>query len=318
MKLFRFLFFIFFVCSFFFSCTPPPDYRDRPDHFLLFEKDRFYIDPLVFRDKDSLNARLDLYISIPPENVIYKKTSANGNYELSLNISVSVLRSDSDTLFGKVYDISKLYSENEMKRVSAEPGIYFYSYPLIPGKYKLAVKISDRNSKNVYIKKEEMEVKDLQSDNFFVSSVMVLSNFNINPDGTKEISPLISNNISRLNDVYVFFEAYSKSDSVITKELLFRIKDSKDKIIKEESGDFTLDNFTGKFFRKILTRNEFIKHKPDIREFDEFDPDDKNFGNLILEIYDKQNNKLLASKKLSVLPDKKMRHKVMQRNTDIH
>jgi hypothetical protein len=292
---------------------PPPDYRDRPDHFLLFEKDRFYIDPLVFRDNDSLNPRLDLYISIPSENIIYKKTSANGNYELSLNILVTVLNSDSDTLLRKLYDVSKLYSEKEMKRVSEEPEICFYSYPINPGKYKLDVKISDRNSKNVYTKKEELEVKDLYSDNFSVSSVMVLSGFNLNPDGTKEISPLISNNISRLNDVYIFFEAYSKSDSSLSKELVFKIKNSIGAIIKEESGEFTLENFTGKFFRKILSRNEIIKHKPDIRDFDEFDPDDKNFGNLTLEIYDKQSNKLLASKKLSVLPDKKQRHKVMQR-----
>jgi len=313
MKLLRFILYIVFASSVFFSCMPPPDYRDRPDHFLLFEKDRFYIDPLVFRDNDSLNPRLDLYISIPSENIIYKKTSANGNYELSLNILVTVLNSDSDTLLRKLYDVSKLYSEKEMKRVSEEPEICFYSYPINPGKYKLDVKISDRNSKNVYTKKEELEVKDLYSDNFSVSSVMVLSGFNLNPDGTKEISPLISNNISRLNDVYIFFEAYSKSDSSLSKELVFKIKNSNGAIIKEESGEFTLENFTGKFFRKILSRNEIIKHKPDIRDFDEFDPDDKNFGILTLEIYDKQNNKLLASKKLSVLPDKKQRHKVMQR-----
>lgn len=313
MKLIRFILYIVFANSVFFSCMPPPDYRDRPDHFLLFEKDRFYIDPLVFRDNDSLTPRLDLYISIPSENIIYKKTSANGNYELSLNILVTVLNSDSDTLLRKLYDVSKLYSEKEMKRVSEEPEICFYSYPINPGKYKLDVKISDRNSKNVYTKKEELEVKDLYSDNFSVSSVMVLSGFNLNSDGTKEISPLISNNISRLNDVYIFFEAYSKSDSSLSKELVFKIKNSNGAIIKEESGEFTLENFTGKFFRKILSRNEIIKHKPDIRDFDEFDPDDKNFGILTLEIYDKQNNKLLASKKLSVLPDKKQRHKVMQR-----
>jgi len=295
--------FVFLLTSAFYSCTPPQDFVNSPEHFLMFEKNRFYIDPVVFLDKDSLKPRLDLYICFPSDNILFKKTGANGNYEMKLNVSVSLLGIDSSVSVKKNYKVEALYSEDEMKRISKEPRFFYYSFFPEPGKYKLDVKMRDENAKREYKKFAYLNIENYASDNFSCSDIMVLSTYKENENGTKEISPLITNNISRLNDVYVFFEIYSKSDS-LTKQLVFKLKNPKGEYFKEEFSDYVTGKTSAKIFRKILSAAEIKKYIPGKKDFEDFDPDDKNFASLLLEIWDRQENKLLAVKRLSVLPEK--------------
>lgn len=309
---------LFFFLSVFFSCTPPPDMMDSPEYYFLYERDRFYADPLVFFDYDSLKPRMDLYLSIPSENILFKKNGVNGSYEMKLNVSVSLTGADSASSIAKNYDVSAAYSEEEMKKISKEPRYYFYSYYVNPGKYKLEIKISDNNSGKNYRKKNELDVKNFGAETYSCSDVMVLSNYSVNENGRKDITPLVTNNISKLSDVYLFFEVYSKNEIEITKEFIFKIKDSNGKYIKEESAEFIIADSVNKFFRNVISRNEFIKHKPGQNDFEEFDPEDRNFGTLLLEIWDKQENKIIATKKLSVLPERSQRPQKMRRDKGIH
>jgi hypothetical protein len=258
---------LFFCTVFSFSCTPPQDYRDRPEHFLMFEKNRFFIDPLVFFDKDSSKPRLDLYLAVPPENILFKKTSTNGNYEARLNISVTITGSNNEQIIKKNYSSSSSYGEEEMKKVSKELKFFFYSYYLDAGKYKLEVKITDNNARKDYSKTEDLNVPDFNNQNIAFSDVMLLKNYSLNSDGTKEITPLVTNNIFKLKDVYAFFEVYCKNDSGQSKEYIFKIKNNKGTYIKEETVEFPLVSPSGKITQKILSRDEFIKHKWTLKSF---------------------------------------------------
>ncbi|MBI5402042.1 MAG: hypothetical protein HY959_01460 [Ignavibacteriae bacterium] len=318
MKRYNLFFSVFIFLMAFFSCTPPLDMMDSPEYYFLYERDRFYADPLVFYDYDSLKPRLDIYLSIPAENILFKKTGANGFYEMKLNISVSLTGTDSSASILKNYDVLASYTEGEMKKISRESRYYFYSYYVNPGKYRLEIKISDNNAGKYYRKKNDLTVKNFSSDAYSCSDVMVLSNYNVSENGRKDITPLVTNNISKLSDVNIFFEIYSGNETPASKELVFKIKDSKGKYIKEESADLVFADSVNKFFRNVLSRSEFIKHKPEQTDFEEFDPEDRNFGTLLLEIWDKRENKIIASKKLSVLPDRSQRPQKMRREQGIH
>lgn len=288
-----------------FSCTPPQDYRDRPEHFLMFEKNRFFIDPLVFLDKDSLKPRLDLYLAIPPENILFKKTGANGNYESKINIFVTITNSNNEQIIKKNYPLTSTFGENEMKRVSKELKFSFYSYFIEPGKYKLEIKIVDDIAKKEYFKAEELNVQNFDSQNIAFSDVMLLKNYSVNENGKKEITPLVTNNVFKLKDVYAFFEVYCKSDSGQSKEYIFKVKNNKGIYIKEETVELTLSYPSSKITQKIISQDEFMKHQPERMDFEDFSPDDKDFGILQLDIFDKSENKIVATKKFSLLPDKK-------------
>jgi hypothetical protein len=318
MRYLSLIFLIFLSLVFSFSCTPPPDYRDRPEHFLMFEKNRFFIDPLVFFDKDSSKPRLDLYLAIPPENILFKKTGSNGNYESKINIFVTITDSNNEQIIKKNYALSSSFGEDEMKRVSKELKFYFYSYFIGAGKYKLEIKLVDDIAKKEYLKTEDLNVRDFDNQNIAFSDVMLLKNYSVNGNGTKEITPLVTNNVFRLKDVYAFFEVYCKNDSGQTKEYIFKIKNNKGIYIKEETVELNLLYPSSKITQKIISQDEFMKHQPEQMDFEDFSPDDKDFGILRLEIIDKSENKIIATKRFSVLPDKKHFPKKMGDRPGMH
>ena len=153
--------------------------------------DNFYFDPLVFYEPDSLKARLDLYIEIPAEKVLFKKNFNSGKYESSFSISVLITNSLSDKIINENYTKAPSFTEEEMKIVSKKSQFFLYNYYLQPGTYKIEIKLKDNYSNSEYPKSGNFIVKDIRASAVTVSDLMLLSKFNISDNGTKEITPLI-------------------------------------------------------------------------------------------------------------------------------
>ncbi len=298
-------FFAFFTSlSFLFSCSVPqqqPGFMMYPD---ISAKEKFFADPVVFFETDSLNARLDLYIEIPFDNILFKKNFNTEKYETVITVSVIVKDDLKKTVLDNIYYDSLSFTNDQMTVKSKESLYYFYNYPIEPGKYHAYILIKNSNSKEEYKKSLDLFVKDLKSENIMFSDLMILSKYKVNDSGTKEITPLISKNIFGLKEFYAFSEIYNNTNEDITKEYIIRLASGSDKVIKENNVTYTLSPGKNQKIENFLLPREMKKYYPDEPDFDFFLYD--NYQNLFfkIEIIDKSNNMSVVNKKLLFLPSK--------------
>jgi len=207
-------------------------------------------------------------------------------------------------IFNNNYNVSSAFGEEEMKKNSKEAQHCFYNYYLEQGKFMLDIKITDENAKTNYKKSFDLQVKDFIGQKISFSDLMLLSHYNINDDGTKEITPLISNNIYALKEFFVFFEIYNRSGDTVAKEYIYRIKDEKDIVIKIDSLAYLLSQNKNPKTIKISLEKELKKYVFEESDFEFFPAEKKLFENFKIEITDKANDEIVASKKLIFFPDR--------------
>ena len=261
------------------SWTPPP--------FPFVNRNLFYTDPLVFYTKDSTNARLDLYIELPVNNLLFKRNSVNENFESSIVISININDLTGQSVIDKTYTENISYTDDEMKREAKNSIFYIKEYSLKPDSYLLSVLIRDNNLNKDYHSVDSIFVKNLRNSDILLSDIMILSHYSTDENGKKEITPLVSNNVFGLKDFYIFFEIYKNSDSAINKDYTYRIKDSKDKIISEGTFAYFLKDYINKEFERL----DFINHEP---------------GFFKLELMDNLTREIVAQKNFAFFPNHPM------------
>jgi GWxTD domain-containing protein len=243
-------------------------------------KEYFYVDPLVFNSKDSTNARLDLYIELPLENIQFKRNQSTGKYDAFIDYIITIKNSTDNIVYNNTYMETMSNTENEQKKVTEKTVYAIKQYYLKPDNYKLSFTLIDKNNLKEYTKDYAFSVKDFNRRIVDFSDIMLVSNYNENNDGKKEISPLVNRNVGNLKDFYLFFEIYNSSDSTIENVYYYKITDEKNKTILEGTYNYYLDSGTNKKIEKLSTNLLII-------------------GNYKFEITDKKTSSIVASKDLS-------------------
>lgn len=243
------------------------------------DKEYFYIDPLVFSTKDSLNARLDLYIELPLGNVQFKKNQVAGKYDAYIDYSIVIKNSRNEVVNSNYSSETMSNSEDEMKKISEKSVYAIKQFYLEPGNYNLFFVLKDKNNQKEYSKERSISVKDFKKGTINFSDIMLVSSYREDEEGKKEISPIINSNIGNLKDFYLFFEVYNSSSSTVEAVYYYKVLDEKNKVLLEGTYNYYLDSGVTKKVEKINT-NLFL------------------LGNYKLEITDKMSNELMASRNL--------------------
>lgn len=294
------LFFSFLM--FFYSCSVPQQRGEYPMFHSPEKNNNFYTDAVVFCDSNSLNPRLDLFIEIPYKNIDFKKNINTGKFEFKIIKTIKIINTGNVNVIEKTYEDSAAYSNDEMIKKTKESQYYFYNYIIDPGNYKIDIKIKDKNSKEEHKKSFDFKVKDFKSSEISFSDLLILSKYKINEDGSKEITPLISNNIFGLKEFFVFCEIYNKSNDDIKKEYIYRLKDNNGVTVKEDAFNYNLSPFKNQKIENIFVLKELKKYLPEEPDFDFYLYDNEQNIFFDLDIIDKSSNEIVASKKLTFLP----------------
>jgi GWxTD domain-containing protein len=195
-------------------------------------KEYFYIDPLVFYPLDSAVGRLDLYVEVPLENISFKKISGGENYEASLSLTVQIKNSADEQVISQIYDDNVTNSKNEQKNINEKSASSVKSYFLKPDIYKLTFILKDKYSANEFSKEITFTVKNPLIEKVISSDIMMLSNYQQDSKGEKEITPIINGNVGTLDAFYVFTEVWNRGEADITNKLLnLKVVDEKDKTV---------------------------------------------------------------------------------------
>lgn len=240
-------------------------------------KQYFYLEPLVFKSKDSASQRLDLYIGLPLEFIQFKKNQASGKYDAYIDYFITIKNSSGKIVYDNNYNEKMSNSENEQKKITEKTIYAIKQFYLPPDKYNISFTLKDKNSQKEYVKDYDLTVKDISKRIINFSDIMLISSFREDSEGNKEISPIVDRNVGNLKDFYVFFEIYNSSDSTIQASYNYKLTNEKDKAILEGTYNYFLDSGVNKKIEKLFTSNMTI-------------------GNYKYEIRDKKTNEVVASK----------------------
>jgi len=240
-------------------------------------KEFFYLDPLVFSSKDSLNARLDLYIQLPLENIQFKRNNATEKYDAFIDYTIVIKNSLGGVAYNNTFSETMSNTENEQKKVTEKSVYAVKQFYLQPDKYKLNFSIKDKNNQKEYSKDYEFTVKDFSRKKILFSDIMLVSNYKEDESGQKEIFPLVNNNVGNLKDFYLFFEVYNRLEDLHESGYYYRVVDEKNKVVIDGNYSYYLDSGVTKKVEKLNTNLLVI-------------------GNYKFEIFDKLTNEVVASK----------------------
>jgi hypothetical protein len=286
------------------SCTPSSEFRDKLDKFQGLEKNIFFADPIVFYEMDSLHPRLDLNIEIPIENISFQKDYADLTYHSKITISINAKNSAGESVISKIFEETSSYNYKEIKEKSKGSQFYFYNYNVKPGNYKLDVEVKDVYANNEFKKSFDVSVKDFKSGDVTFSDLMMLSKVEVNQDGTKDITPLISNNLLGLKELFTFFEIYNNTNADLPGEYLIKLKDNKESVVKEYTVNYVLSPGKNQEFESLFILKELKNYIPKEPQYDYYRNESMPDLYFMLEIINKSSNQVVAQKKLSLFPDK--------------
>ena len=270
---------IYIVLFFLFSIPLFAQIKDKSLLNLNLNKEYFFLDPLVFYNKDSSNARLDLYIELPLENIQFKRNPATDKYDAYIIYTIEIKDFRGQTVFNNTYTESMSNTENEQKSVSEKSVYAVKHYDLSYGKYKINFLFKDKNIQKEYTKDLEISVPDFKKKNVTFSDIMLIGDYSEDENGKKEITPLITRNVGNLKEFRVFFEAYNNTDSTINNVYDYKITSEKGKVILDGSYNYFLDPGVNKKIEKISTALFLM-------------------GNFTYEIVDKRTKELCVKKDL--------------------
>lgn len=274
---------LIYIFVFVFILAPIKNFSQEIDkslHNVNLDKQYFYVDPLVFSSRDSLNARLDLYIELPLENIQFKRNIATNKYDAFIEYNIIITSSKGNTIYNNTFSETMSNSEEEQKKVDENSVYAIKQFYLQPDSYKFNFLLKDKNTQKEYSKDYEFKVKDFSKRILNFSDIMLVSDYKEDADGKKEISPIINSNVGNFKEFYIFFEVYNSLDNLLESSYTYKIIDEKNKLILEGTYNYYLDSGINKKIEKISTNLLTI-------------------GNYTFEIIDKKNNEIVASKKIS-------------------
>lgn len=255
----------------------------------------FYADADVYYNQDSNKSETVMYIELPVENLLYQINYKNNLYESPVTFTINIVsQSDSDVV-RKVYNEFSSYTEKELKDKMKQSLYFVYKYFIPSGKYKAKIKIKDENSENEFTKSFDLTVNDFTVKNITVSDMLILKKYVVNENGTKDITPLIKNNIFGENDLHLFFEIYNNTGNDLAAAYIIKLSDEKHKTVWQDSVSYNLKPGRNREVEKIYVPDNLFKNGKS-------DKSEKNSAKYKIELIDKSTNETVTSKNLKSIP----------------
>ena len=192
----------------------------------------FHLDCVNVNSPETGMSRLNLYIKTTYDELQF--VLKEGAYKASYEVSAVIYDNKKYQVDGKIDQeeaTAYSYEETNSRRVYS---LAYLSFDLAPGKYKLAISVTDLETNVTRTIKKDYELRDFSDKKFAISDIALVRNVEVDSIGIKSFHPDVSNFIIDLsNTLYAYFEVYSFQNKNETFEISFFIKDSKRKKIFE-------------------------------------------------------------------------------------
>lgn len=207
---------------------------------ILFQEQFFYSDPLVFYSKDSLKARVDVFIQIPQTTLSFKKNQSTQKFDAKYDLTINIYNSSEENIINNTSSETISNTDEQQKYFADNPEFRIKSYFLKPDSYKLETTLRDRNNYMEYKSDKKFYVPDYVNSEIAISSIMLLTDFKSDSLGKRIIFPLVTGNIGELRDVYVFYEIYNNSENTFPLSINYKILSEKSTALREGNFSYVL------------------------------------------------------------------------------
>ena len=193
---------------------------------------KLYFDVLNFSSDRPGEGRLDAYVEVPYEALHFSKD--NSLFRTAYDVTIDVLDS-TDKLVIEKYWTETIETQDYDESVSPRAGhVSQKSFTLYPGKYTLAVQVSDHDTRKIIRKKRTVIVREFSHSPFAISDMMLVSRLDT-VGGKKVVSPNISANVADLKaGFFTFFELYNRvaADSA---RVNLRVRNGKGEVVQSDT-----------------------------------------------------------------------------------
>jgi len=221
-------------------------------------KELFYADPLVFYNKDSISARLDLYVEIPYDGLQLKKNSTTKNLFADIIITAKITNDVGTVIANESYNETITITPAEAKNYKDNSRYIVKTFSVNPGTYAVAVTVKDNGTRLELTKNYTAKAIDHKDNAVFTSDLMIVSNYERDAAGKKKITPSVNNNLGVLKDFYIFYEIYNAKDENIEVNYSYIVDDSKNSPVVLQTNKYYLSPGVNKIIEKLSAEKIMI------------------------------------------------------------
>jgi len=221
------------------------------------DEPRFNIDMAAFKADDEDNVKLEIYYKVYNDGLKFFKKGDQfvANYELN----VVVLGEEDRQITGSSVERFYRLSSYRETRNPNDFLINLLGLKVGKGKYKVVVKLIDKNSGKIASREEEIEIgslfkKDIDMSQIeFIREVIPVDSIPSRFDkGEKRIIPAVTRRFGEeIKQISFYVEIYSEKEEKTDAVLEYEIQNSQDEIVYEDNFDLTLENPLIRFIKHI-------------------------------------------------------------------
>lgn len=214
----------------------------------IYDLPTFHYDLVNVISPDPDLSRLQVYLKIAFDELQF--TISDQQFQANYEISVVIYDKDGNQIDGQIQE-EELKADNFNLTNSRQAyGISYLKFDMEPGKYKISISLADVETNKKRTVKDEFQLRDFSEKKLMVSELSLVRNIMIDSLGVKSFQPDVANCIKDLTEqLYVYFEIYSRSEKDEQFQISYSIKDVK---------------------RKEITGNSYNRRKDDFRTLDSF------------------------------------------------
>jgi len=172
-------------------------------------------------------------------------------FKASYEVSLIIADKKNFQVDGKVWQEEVIAHDFQQTNTRKTFSLSYQRFDLEPGDYKISVGFTDLETKQTRTFKQKIKLKDLKKPKLAVSEVAFVRNIEVDSLGVKSFSPEVADYLLDLsNNLYAYFEIYSKEKEKKTYEISYTIKNTKgkkvfqDKYRRKMDGKRTLEYFS--------------------------------------------------------------------------
>ncbi|MCI0493939.1 GWxTD domain-containing protein [candidate division KSB1 bacterium] len=194
----------------------------------------FYYDLINVASPDAALSRLQIYLKILYEELQF--TLGENNYQAKYEVSAVILDEKGNQVDGKSADETVAAESYDQTNSRQDYSISYLKFDLFPGKYKISLSVTDLETQQTKIIKDEVRLQDFSSKELMTSDLSFVRNVVIDSLGVKSFHPDVSNCIKDLtSELFIYFEIYSKIQEDENYSISYSVKKVKGKqIVKDE------------------------------------------------------------------------------------
>lgn len=208
----------------------------------------FHYDLINVASPDSKLSRLQVFLKIAYDELQF--SLSDDRYRASYEVSAVIFDKKGNQIDGKVEEEEIIADNYDLTNSRQVYSTTYLKFDLEPGDYKISITISDVETKKLRTIKDELNLKDFNQKKIMVSDLAFVRDIQVDSLGVKSFSPDVADYIKELSEeLYAYYEIYSKSDKDENFQISYKVKDSKGKPIIESDYKRRKDGFrTMEFF----------------------------------------------------------------------